>query len=43
MRNDWVPLFEKFHVDIVISGHTHLYARGKRNGVIYLIVGMLLE
>eukprot|EP01104_Vermistella_antarctica_P002752 TRINITY_DN12971_c0_g1_i1.p1 TRINITY_DN12971_c0_g1~~TRINITY_DN12971_c0_g1_i1.p1 ORF type:complete len:900 (+),score=154.49 TRINITY_DN12971_c0_g1_i1:102-2801(+) len=39
VRRDWVPLFEKYGVDLVISGHTHAYLRGERNGVIYTIVG----
>jgi hypothetical protein len=35
----WVPLFEDYHVDLVVSGHTHAYLRGRRNGVTYTIVG----
>jgi len=26
-RTDWVPLFDKYHVDIVINGHDHIYLR----------------
>ena len=39
VRDYWVPLFEKGGVDMVISGHTHIYQRGKRNGVIYTTIG----
>ena len=39
VRKEWVPLFERNNVDLVISGHTHAYARGYRNGVLYTIVG----
>lgn len=27
MRQEWVPLFEKYTVDLVINGHTHVYER----------------
>lgn len=39
VRTDWVPLFEKYKVDLVISGHSHTYQRGERNGVTYAIIG----
>lgn len=39
VRNDWVPLFQKYNVDLVINGHAHNYNRGVTNGVTYLIVG----
>lgn len=39
VRKDWVPLFERYGVDIVINGHTHAYARGFKNNVLYTIVG----
>ena len=26
-REDWVPLFDLYHVDLVISGHNHCYER----------------
>ena len=39
VRNDWISLFESGSVDLVVSGHTHAYSRGRRNGVTYLIVG----
>ena len=39
VRDDWVPLFQQYHVDAVINGHTHAYNRGVTNGVTYLVVG----
>ncbi|GAA2633317.1 hypothetical protein Adu01nite_13610 [Paractinoplanes durhamensis] len=27
VRNMWVPLFDKYHVDLVINGHNHVYER----------------
>ncbi|PJF18511.1 hypothetical protein PSACC_01678 [Paramicrosporidium saccamoebae] len=39
MRESMVPLFEEYHVDLVVSGHQHNYQRGQRNGVHYLITG----
>jgi len=39
VRNDWVPLFQQYHVDVVLSGHSHCYNRGATNGVTYLVVG----
>ena len=39
VRMDWVPLFELYGVDVVISGHTHAYSRGYYHGVLYTIVG----
>ena len=39
MRSSIVPLFEKYHVDAVLNGHTHNYERGIYNGVRYFITG----
>ncbi|CAI5493658.1 unnamed protein product [Closterium sp. Naga37s-1] len=39
VRLEWVPLFEKYRVDLVVSGHSHAYQRGERNGVMYAILG----
>ncbi len=39
MRTSIVPLFEKYHVDAVLNGHTHNYERGIYNGVRYFITG----
>lgn len=36
----WVPLFERFDVDLVLSGHDHNYQRfAKRRGVTYVVNG----
>lgn len=29
IRTEWGPLFDKYHVDIVFSGHVHYYMRSK--------------
>ncbi|TFF86048.1 MAG: metallophosphoesterase family protein [Promethearchaeota archaeon] len=26
-RNNWVPLFDKYHVDMIFNGHDHIYLR----------------
>jgi predicted phosphodiesterase len=39
VRNDWVPLFQQYNVDVVINGHAHNYNRGNTNGVTYTVVG----
>jgi predicted phosphodiesterase len=39
VRRLWVPLFEQYGVDLVVSGHAHAYERGDQNGVMYTIVG----
>ncbi len=48
MRQHWTPLFDKYHVDLVLQGHDHAYLRtypmkdGKRmaspaEGTVYLV------
>ena len=39
VREKWVPLFEQYKVDVVISGHSHVYQRGRKNDVTYIISG----
>ncbi|KAI8142619.1 Metallo-dependent phosphatase-like protein [Fennellomyces sp. T-0311] len=39
VKDRFVPLFEKYGVDLVISGHQHNYERGQRNGIHYTIIG----
>ncbi|KAI8335900.1 Metallo-dependent phosphatase-like protein [Chlamydoabsidia padenii] len=39
VRDRFVPLFEKYQVDLVISGHQHNYERGQRNQIHYAIIG----
>ena len=29
IQHAWVPVFDKYHVDLVFSGHTHYYMRSK--------------
>jgi len=29
VRTNWVPLFDRYHVDIVFAGHDHIYMRTK--------------
>jgi Calcineurin-like phosphoesterase len=37
---NWVPLFEKYGVQLVLNGHDHNYQRfGSRNGVRYIVDG----
>lgn len=39
-RRDFVPLFEKYAVDLVLTGHAHSYERMKPiNGVTYVVTG----
>jgi Calcineurin-like phosphoesterase len=36
----WMPLFERYHVDLVLSGHDHNYQRfAARRGVHYIVHG----
>jgi predicted phosphodiesterase len=48
IQKTWVPLFDKYHVDMVFSGHIHYYMRSKpmnggvvtdsfKNGTVYVI------
>ncbi|CAG8589079.1 9643_t:CDS:2 [Ambispora gerdemannii] len=39
VRLRFVPLFQEFGVDLVISGHQHNYQRGSSNGITYTIIG----
>jgi len=39
VRQNLVPLFETYNVDMVFNGHTHDYERGYLNGVYYIITG----
>jgi len=36
MREAFLPTFEKYGADLVLSGHDHSYARGSKAGVVYL-------
>lgn len=39
IRTRMIPLFEKYHVDLVLSGHQHNYQRGFKNGIHYVTSG----
>lgn len=39
MRRYYVPAFEELGVDLVLSGHTHLYERSLKDGVHYVVGG----
>ncbi|MHB9024326.1 MAG: metallophosphoesterase family protein [Armatimonadota bacterium] len=38
-RELWVPLLEKYRVDLVLLGHDHFYERSEKGGVTYIISG----
>lgn len=35
----WVPLFERYGVDLVLNGHEHAYQRFAQRGVSYVVTG----
>ena len=39
LREMWTPLFERYGVDAVFSGHDHCYERAQKNGVHYFVSG----
>ena len=39
LRGSLMPLFETYGVDIVFSGHNHLYERSFLNGIYYVVTG----
>jgi 3',5'-cyclic AMP phosphodiesterase CpdA len=39
LRERWVPLFEKYGVDAVFSGHDHVYERADKGGIHYFVTG----
>jgi hypothetical protein len=39
LREAWTPLFEKYNVDAVFSGHDHCYERAESSGVRYFVSG----
>ena len=39
VQRSWVPLFERFGVRLVLSGHDHNYQRFSRRGVTYVVHG----
>ena len=39
LREAWTPLFEKYQVAAVFSGHDHVYSRAEQDGVRYFVSG----
>ena len=39
LRERWTPLYEKYGVEAVFSGHDHVYSRADRGGVRYFVSG----
>lgn len=39
LREMWTPIFEKYGVDAVFSGHDHVYGRAEANQVNYFVSG----
>jgi len=37
--DSWVPLFERYGVDLVLSGHDHVYERFEVHGITYIVTG----
>ena len=37
LRERWTPLFEKYQVTAVFSGHDHVYERAEHNGLRYFV------
>jgi acid phosphatase len=39
VRQEWVPLFERHGIALVLSGHDHNYERLRRDGLTYVVSG----
>lgn len=39
VQHELVPLYEEYGVDLVLTGHDHVYERLERNGTTYLVTG----
>ena len=39
VRKNWLPLWKKWQVDLVISGHQHNYQRGFKDGIHFVVSG----
>ncbi|HUH03978.1 MAG TPA: metallophosphoesterase, partial [Kofleriaceae bacterium] len=39
LRDAWTPLYEKYGVTAVFSGHDHVYSRAEKNNVKYFVSG----
>jgi len=38
-RERFVPILAKYHVDLLVAGHDHLYQRGEAGGIHYIVSG----
>ncbi|HEX5063599.1 MAG TPA: metallophosphoesterase family protein [Kofleriaceae bacterium] len=38
-RERYVPILAKYHVDLLVGGHDHLYQRGEAGGIHYIVSG----
>jgi 3',5'-cyclic AMP phosphodiesterase CpdA len=38
-RDRYVPILVKHHVDLLLAGHDHLYQRGEKAGIRYIVSG----
>lgn len=36
VRTNWKPLFDQYHVDLVLQGHDHMYGRSGKDAPIYV-------
>jgi acid phosphatase type 7 len=39
LRDRWTPLFERYQVSAVFSGHDHVYTRAEHEGIRYFVTG----
>jgi hypothetical protein len=39
VRERWTPLFERYRVSAVFSGHDHVYERAEHDGIRYFVTG----
>lgn len=39
IEKDYVPVFEEYKVDLVLSGHSHLFEHSIKDGIHYLVTG----
>jgi tartrate-resistant acid phosphatase type 5 len=39
VQKNWVPLFEQYHVNLVLTGHNHDYEHLKIHGIDYVVTG----
>ena len=38
-RTRYVPILARYHVDLLLAGHDHLYQRGEAGGIRYVVTG----